>query len=100
MKIAINRSRGGFSVSQDVQKILGVPISTYGYLDNEKLGIDSPHSRRYRADKRLIAAIEASDQPNGRFADIKIVEVPDDVDWVILQNDGMEWVAEKHRTWE
>jgi hypothetical protein len=29
-----------------------------------------------------------------------IVEVPADVDWYIEEYDGLEWVAEKHRTWE
>lgn len=31
--------------------------------------------------------------------EIKIVDVPDDVDWTIADYDGAEWVAEKHRTW-
>jgi hypothetical protein len=31
---------------------------------------------------------------------IKIVEVPADVDWVLMEYDGCEWVAEKHRTWQ
>jgi hypothetical protein len=30
---------------------------------------------------------------------LAIVEIPDDVQWIIEENDGMEWVAEKHRTW-
>lgn len=30
---------------------------------------------------------------------IRIVEVPDDVDWCIREDIGVEWVAEKHRTW-
>jgi hypothetical protein len=36
---------------------------------------------------------------NGGNANIKIVEVPEDVDWEIADYDGVEWVAEKHRTW-
>jgi hypothetical protein len=36
---------------------------------------------------------------NGACADLKIVEVPDEVDWYIEEYDGNEWVAEKHRTW-
>jgi len=30
---------------------------------------------------------------------LKIVEIPDDVDWEINEDDGSEWIAEKHRTW-
>ena len=36
---------------------------------------------------------------NGGSANIKVVEVPEDVDWEIAEYDGVEWVAEKHRTW-
>lgn len=37
---------------------------------------------------------------NGRHAELKIVDVPDDVNWYIEEYDGAEWVAERHRTWE
>lgn len=36
---------------------------------------------------------------SGRHADLKVVDVPADVDWEIAEYDGNEWVAEKHRTW-
>jgi hypothetical protein len=29
----------------------------------------------------------------------EVIEIPDDVEWQIEDYDGMEWVAEKHRTW-
>ena len=32
-------------------------------------------------------------------ANLKMVEIPDDVEWEIADYDGKEWVAEKHRTW-
>jgi hypothetical protein len=37
---------------------------------------------------------------SGRHAELKIVDVPDDVNWYIEEYDGAEWVAERHRTWE
>jgi hypothetical protein len=36
---------------------------------------------------------------NGEYADLAIVEVPNDVSWRISEYDGKEWVAEVHRTW-
>ena len=36
---------------------------------------------------------------NAVRANHKIVEIPADVEWQIQEYDGMEWVAEKHRTW-
>jgi len=29
----------------------------------------------------------------------KVVEIPDDIEFVIEEYDGIEWVAEKHRVW-
>lgn len=37
---------------------------------------------------------------NGPHAELKIVEVPDDVKWEIEDYDGIESVAEVHRVWE
>jgi hypothetical protein len=28
-----------------------------------------------------------------------VIEIPDDVEWIIVDYDGMEHIAEKHRTW-
>lgn len=36
---------------------------------------------------------------NSRFSELKVVEIPDDVDWEIVEYDGMEHIAEKHRRW-
>lgn len=35
----------------------------------------------------------------GRYAELKVVEIPDDVKWTIEEYDGWEHVAEKHRVW-
>lgn len=54
-----------------------------------------------RNDPDLISVIEQmGSNANGRCAELKIVEIPDDVDWIIQEYDGLEWVAEKHRTWQ
>lgn len=54
-----------------------------------------------RTDPLLIEVVEQlGDEANGTYAKLKIVEVPDDVKWHIAEYDGLEWVAENHRTWE
>lgn len=91
MKIAINKCYGGFSVSKEVYDYLGMKWDGYGYdfSDKEK-----------RSDPKLIEAIEKlGDSANGRFAQIEIVEIPDDIDFTIEEYDGIEWIAEVHRTW-
>jgi hypothetical protein len=49
----------------------------------------------------LIAVIEEMGvaEASGKYAEITIVEVPDDVKWHIDEYDGIEHVAEDHRTW-
>ena len=36
---------------------------------------------------------------NGTFSNLTIVNIPDDVEYTIEEYDGLEHVAEKHRTW-
>jgi hypothetical protein len=53
-----------------------------------------------RDDPLLIETIdELGELADGDFARLKIVEVPDDANWYIEEYDGLEWVAERHRTW-
>lgn len=53
-----------------------------------------------RTDKDLIAVIEElGDDANGNCSKIRVVEIPDDVDWEITDYDGMETVEEVHRSW-
>lgn len=48
----------------------------------------------------LIQAIEElGDKANGPHAKIKIVEIPDDVEYEIDEYDGIEHIAEVHRRW-
>ena len=53
-----------------------------------------------RTDPRVIGVVEElGKKANGQCADLKIVEVPDDVKWDIEEYDGWEHIAETHRTW-
>lgn len=93
-KIVVNRDFGGFSLSNAAVKLLHekgmVEVGNYSFrLDPEK-----------RNDPCLIEVVETLGQQSwGKFARLEVVEIPDDVQWVIEEYDGSEWVAEKHRTW-
>ena len=53
-----------------------------------------------RNDPILVQVVgEMGNVADGNFAKLKIVEIPDDVEWMIEEYDGTEWVAEVHRTW-
>jgi len=84
MKIVINRCYGGFGLSEEA-------LAKLGRKDDWDLSRDDP---------ALVAIVEEMGfASNGPHADLKVVEIPDDVDWSIGEYDGIEWVAEKHRTW-
>ena len=53
-----------------------------------------------RDDHRLVQVVEElGAEANGHCAELKVVTVPDDVQWVIVKKDGSEQVSEQHRTW-
>ena len=53
-----------------------------------------------RSDKDLIDVVEIlGKKANGSHAELKIVEIPDYVEWEIDEYDGLEHIAEVHRTW-
>lgn len=92
-KIVINTCYGGFGLSEEAEE----------YLNNiDPLGSwEDPYSFS-RDHVALIKVVEelGSYVASGSFASLKIVEIPDGVEWQIEEYDGVEWVAEKHRTWD
>lgn len=53
-----------------------------------------------RDDPILIEVVKLlGTEANGKFADLKIVEIPDGTDYVIEDYEGVEHVAEVHQTW-
>jgi hypothetical protein len=42
---------------------------------------------------------ELGSEANGHCADLKVVEIPNNVQWEIEKAGGMEHVSETHRTW-
>lgn len=69
------------------------------------------HNRRYssenfydrdldRTDPILVQVVdEMGTAANGRCASLKIVEIPDGVEWHIDEYDGAESIHEDHRSW-
>lgn len=121
MKVVINKCFGGFGISDqafelllskkgiEYERVQGAPVlgyDTWNYYDKGFAG--DPNHQIYdfqfedkRDDPELIAVIEElGEKAYGWAADLKIVEIPDDVEWYVEEYDGREWIAEKHRTWE
>jgi hypothetical protein len=53
-----------------------------------------------RDDPDLVFVVEKlGSRANGMCANLEITEIPDGIEWVIGEYDGMEQVEEAHRTW-
>ena len=91
MKVVINRCFGGFGLSEKAYEFLGVEWDGFGYKYN---GYD------FRTDTKLVECVETlGEEANGIYAELKVVEIPDDVEWEIDYYDGIETIHEVHRSW-
>lgn len=53
-----------------------------------------------RDDPALVQVVEElGDKANGCYAELAVVEIPDDAKWQIEEYDGLEHIAEAHRVW-
>ena len=112
-KIVINRRFGGFSLSHDAvvryHELKGNNIVMeyddkfhfFSYYMNEKTEDNYWNAHDIpRDDPTLIQVIEElGEGADGDYAELKIVEIPDDVEWYIDDYDGIESVNERHRSW-
>lgn len=101
-KIVINTDWGGFGLSREAQDhiIAARGIDPGGWNSACQSYLNFHVYDLARDDPALVSAVETlGAAANGPFAQLKIVEIPDDVVWYIQDYDGVEWVAESHRTW-
>jgi hypothetical protein len=71
-----------------------------GTVDKWTAPVVPKRSREFRCSPGVIKVVkELGDEANGKHAELKVVEVPDGVDWVIDEYDGNETIEEKHRSW-
>lgn len=97
-KIAISGSYIGFLLSEDAINEVNMRKGTnYTTTDIQRIN---------RSDQDLIAAIEKlGDKANGisnwtkTKTDIRIIEIPDGIEWEILDYDNIECVQEVARRW-
>ena len=120
MKVVINRCHGGFGLSDeafelllakkniewekvDTGKTFGFSRMVYyrkGHANEDEHYLSDYDFYDDRSDRDLIEVVETiGSAANGWAAELKVVEIPDDVEWDVDEYDGLEWVAERHRTW-
>lgn len=120
MQLVINKSNGGFSLSQEAliriaELKQGTNIrlsnSTYVLLNSavtfisngEEVTLDaySFQSAELRCDKHLVQAVsELGVKAETEFSSLKIIEIPDNVKYKILNTEGVETVVDVNAYWE
>lgn len=114
MKVVINRCFGGFGLSHEaIMKYAAVagldiiaveePNSLIKYRYYTGSIADDNYWSEYsldRTDPSLVKVVEQmGESADGDFAELTVVEIPDDVEWHLCEYDGIEHIAEVHRTW-
>jgi hypothetical protein len=105
MKIVINRSICGFDLSDEAWRILFArkffswdPSVQTAEAGDFHVTWGADQGRR-RTDPDLVAVVEElGDGASGPGAKLRVVEVPDEVDWVIHEIDGKEQVGLREET--
>jgi hypothetical protein len=115
-KIVINSEHGGFGLSDDAMELYltrkGLPFvkeewkfgssNRFIFMKSDDKKECYFESEIERNDPVLVQIVEElGEEANGNYSSLKVVEIPDDVggNWYIEENDGLEHVAERHRTW-
>jgi hypothetical protein len=108
-KVVISICFGGFGLSKEaIEMLIEQPIEVRKYdrwyeggpifwpIDDESFDLT-----KWRDNLGLVQVVEelGSEKASGSHAELKVVEVPEDVEWIVSEYDGAEWIAEKHRTW-
>ena len=94
-KVAINCNYGGFALSLDilarVHELSGIKVD-----DFERVNEYYMSDIQYRTNPALCQAILEA-RAKGTNGSLRVVEVPEGVQWVITEEDGYEMVEEVHR---
>lgn len=91
VKIVVNRCFGGYGLSEAAYAELGLEWDRYGLEYREHYNRDS---------QELVACVEKlGAAASGSLAKLKVVDIQDDVDWVIEDTDGFETIRERAREW-
>jgi hypothetical protein len=113
MKIVINKCHGGYGLSHQAMmryaELKGIKLyespTNYGYT-NYYTSEDESNDTFFsdyninRDDPLLVQVVEElGELANGDHAELKIVEIPYGIKWEITEYDGIEHIAEVHRTW-
>lgn len=92
-KIVINKCHGGFGLSDAAMR-------RYAEIKNIE-DVNTIHIYDIRRDDPALVQVveELGEKSSDRHASLHVAEIPEGVSWLIEEYDGLEHVAERHRTW-
>lgn len=117
MKVILNKCYGGFGLSEKAHRLyakkkgwsFGVYRDRYGieHYRTDGKTIGEPEGKDLfwlgeadRDDPVLVEVVEElGDEANGCCAELKVVDIPDDMDYVVDEYDGIETLRPKTLTW-
>ena len=91
-KVVINTFYGGFGLSEE---------SLEDYRKRKNITEDTLFDWEIPRDCPVLVEMveQGGTDVDGIYSELKVVDIPDGVNWYIEEYDGMEHVAERHRTW-
>lgn len=90
MKVVINRCFGRFGLSAEAYKELGLEWDGLGYHEY----------MRNRNDPKLVAVVEKlGKRANGKWSELRVIEIPDGIEYDISDWDGLEMIEAVHMRW-
>jgi hypothetical protein len=93
-KVVINTCFGGFGLSDEAIAMFRM---RKGIAANERTTYADELARD---DYDLVYVVETlGEKANTSYSQLKVVEIPADVEWQIEEYDGSEHIAEQHRIW-
>lgn len=97
-RIVINTRHSGFGLSDEASNLYWSISKSFQLVEP---GVFDNYNTVYRHNPLLVYVVEKLGKAaNGLYSNLKIVDVPEGVQWQVDEYDGREWVAEVHRTWE
>jgi len=99
MKVVINGCFGGFGLSEKaLDRYNELAMRDPSRITNKEIEY---HYSIERNDPLLVQVVEELGAgADNKYSELKIVDIPDDIEWYIHEYDGLEAVYEQHRVWD
>ena len=97
-KIVINKCFGGFALSDARMALYATLKGVTAHPDDDDFPIQIWDIAR--DDPDLVSVVQQIPEDEGIVGtDLRVIEIPDDVDWQIDDWDGMEHIVDRKRIW-